>query len=90
MSTEPAKERKSRGGVGTGAFTMVLDHLKSDRDRDAEQQTATIEAMRGTIRMLGWVIAGLVLVLALLVSGVVGVGVTGKIPGLGEVTFVQE
>jgi len=68
---------------------MVLDHLKEDRNRDAEQQAATILAMERSHRALIYVIGGLVVVLAILVAGVVGVGVTGKVPGLGEIEVVQ-
>lgn len=40
-----------------------------------------------TIRMLGGLVFSLIIILAMLVAGIVGVGATGHIPGVGDITI---
>jgi hypothetical protein len=47
---------------------------------DAERDRATLQAWQRTVMLL-------VLVLLVLVAGLVGVGVTGEIPGVGEIAI---
>lgn len=63
----------------------MLEHIQSDRDRDAEQQARVITALEKSNNAQFRVIIALVLVLGILVAGVIGVGVTGKVPGVGEI-----
>ncbi len=68
--------------MGTSAFKSITRMFSEDRARDAEQALVTV-------RILGGLLALSIVVIAVLVAGIVGVGVTGTVPGLGEVQIVQ-
>jgi hypothetical protein len=71
----------------TGIIERLIDAGTADRARDERQTTATIAALERTNSMLIRALISVVLVLGILVAGVVGVGVTGRIPGMGELTI---
>ncbi len=72
-------------GVSTGVMEKFLTTMDKAAERDSKRDGEIIAAQQKTIRMLGvLLIAGLV-ILAMLVAGVVGVGVTGTIPGYGNI-----
>ena len=63
--------------------SQLINVGAEDRARDERQTTTTIKGLLGVIGLL-------VVVLAMIVTGLVGVGVTGKIPGIGELTITRE
>ena len=83
---EPTTEAKPAGHVSTGIFrtalSTVTELVKHDRARDAEQTA-------NTIKSLTRIIIALVIVLAMLVSGVVSVGLGVEIPGVGKIEIVD-
>jgi hypothetical protein len=84
-----SQEKQRPKGSQTGIIERLIDAGAEDRARDERQTQSAITALQDTNRMLTRVVIALVVVLGILVSGVVGVGVTGKVPGYGEITVTQ-
>lgn len=73
-------------GAGTNAIvSRLLDGAERDRDRDAEEHAATVAALERQNRSLFRVVIALIVVLAILVSGIAGVTASGTIPGVGNI-----
>lgn len=67
------------------------DAVRDAEDRKQEREDRLDERKRAasTQRLLIGVIVSLVLVLAALVAGVVGVGITGHVPGVGDIKITS-
>ncbi len=83
----PSSGSHKKPGSQTSIINRLLTSADKDKDRDERITGKTIEALQSTNKMLIRVIIALILVLGVLVSGVVGVSVSGKVPGYGDIEF---
>lgn len=78
--------RRSRG-VGTGVMNKALDIIASDKESDKQVSAATIEALQSTNTKLIYALVASMGLIAMIIAGILGVGVTGKIPGVGDIAI---
>ena len=76
------EERPPKSVVSTGVFRNTVDRFADFAENSAEQ---TASSNRNTTRILGAIIIVQALILAMIVAGLVRVGITGNIPGVGDI-----
>lgn len=92
MPDEKPTKPPAQPSPGTTSHVVVgrlLDAQEKDRERDEREHAAAIGAFERQVTLWQRTALALIAVIAILVSGVVGVGVTGKLPGVGEIQIVQ-
>ena len=70
------------GGVSTGVFQNTVDRFADFAESGQATQAA---ATKRTTTMLTVIIVVQALILAMVVAGLVNVGITGHIPGVGDI-----
>lgn len=85
MSTDDPRPPSS-----TAAFaSRLLDAAEREDERNAREHAAALEHLAAQARLWQRTTLALIAVLLVLVAGLVGVGVSGTVPGLGEIEVVR-
>lgn len=93
-TTTPTPEDPKPRAAGTGANTLaitnrLLDAAEKDDERKERETKLLIETLERSVVLWQRVTMALITVLLVLVSGVVGVSVSGKLPGIGDIKIEQ-
>lgn len=80
MADEPVK-----AGSQTGIIGKLLEAADKDDERKEREHERAVAALERQAVLWQRTALALIVVLLVLVSGLVGVGVTGNVPGLGEI-----
>ena len=87
----PERDRAERqvkgGGVSTGVFQNTVDRFA---DFAENTQAHTSASNKRTTTIMGAIIVVQAVILAMLVAGLVRVGVTGNIPGIGDINITAD
>lgn len=87
----PESDRELRpakgGGVSTGVFQNTVGTFAKFAEEANENQK---ESSSQTIRILGGIIVVQALIIAMIVAGLVGVGITGTVPGVGDISISKD
>jgi uncharacterized membrane protein len=69
--------------------TRLLDAAEREDERSSREHAAALEHLAAQARLWQRTTLALIAVLLVLVAGLVGVGVSGTVPGLGELRVVH-
>lgn len=87
MATDKPEEQKPSA---TATITSrLLDQAERDNERTEREHQRALESLTEQARLWQRTALALIVVLAVLVAGVVGVGVSGTLPGIGQITITQ-
>lgn len=87
---EPEEERTPTDGRSSRRNGVSGTLMEKILDRDERRDTNVLDALQAESRQKTWIIGGLLILLGMMFAGVLGVGVTGKIPGVGSLAIMGD
>ena len=87
--TVPPQNRRG-GGVGTGVMTKALEIIADDKARDAETAGKTVDALQSMNTSLVRALVVCFCLIAMIIAGILGVGVTGHVSGVGDIAIESD
>ena len=96
MGDTPTQRTVSKTGILENQLADAAEERRAareererDRERDSKRDAKIIETLERSSKRWMYLSLALVLVLGILVSGVVGVSVSGSIPGMGDIHITE-